>query len=129
MASRGGHGNLRRARDATVARRTLPKLNRVAAATAVLMQSRAGSWSRSRQDAVAGRSTSLAPQAGLVFEFDDVGAVVDADGAEVAEHVLAEEAVELYAHDLAQAVEVHDGDVLAGPDAMGEVGGGRGGDP
>ncbi len=37
----------------------------------------------------------------LVFELDDVGVVVDADGAEFAEDVLAEEAVKLDAKELA----------------------------
>ena len=37
----------------------------------------------------------------LVFELDDVGVVVDADGAEFAEDVLAEEAVKLDAQELA----------------------------
>ena len=37
----------------------------------------------------------------LVFELDDVGVVVDADGAKFAEDVLAEEAVKLGAQELA----------------------------
>src|ERR1700746_283319 len=53
----------------------------------------------------------VAPR-GLFFEFDDVGAVVDADGTELAQDVLAEEAVKLGPDALREIVQIHDRDRL-----------------
>jgi hypothetical protein len=55
----------------------------------------------------------------LVFQLNDVGVVVDADGVEFAEDVLSEQAVERDAQHLAEAVEIHDGDPLTGPRVIG----------
>ena len=44
----------------------------------------------------------------LLFEFDDAGAVVDADGAEFAKDVLPQEAVELDADTLGEIPQTHD---------------------
>ena len=49
---------------------------------------------------------------GSFFEFDDVGAVVDADGTELAQDVLAEEAVKLGPDALREIVQIHHRDRL-----------------
>jgi hypothetical protein len=50
-----------------------------------------------------------------VFEFDDVGVVVDADGVESPQDVLAEQSVKLDSENLTETIKVHDGNTLAGP--------------
>ncbi len=56
----------------------------------------------------------------LFLQFDNAGAVVDADGAELAEH-LAEQAIELGAKGMADGVQVHDRDPLSDPSVVGRV--------
>jgi hypothetical protein len=51
----------------------------------------------------------------LLFEFDLVVAVVDVDGSEFAEHIFAEESVEVGAQNVAEAIEIHDGDAAGEP--------------
>ena len=50
-----------------------------------------------------------------MFEFDLVVAVVDVDGSEFAEHIFAEESVEVGAQNVAEAIEIHDGDAAGEP--------------
>src|SRR5882757_282762 len=60
-----------------------------------------------------------APKPQSVLEFDHVGVVVDPNGVEFAQDILADEAVKLDAQHLAEAVQIHDGHVLTGPRVIG----------
>jgi hypothetical protein len=55
-----------------------------------------------------------------LLKLDDVGAIVDADGAKFAENVLAEQAVEMYPQNFLKFIHIHHGDPLASPNVVGE---------
>jgi hypothetical protein len=48
-----------------------------------------------------------------------VGAVVDAHGTELAEEILAKQSVKVHVKHLLQFVEIHDGNLLRGPNILG----------
>src|SRR5882762_10351394 len=57
----------------------------------------------------------------LFLELDQVGAVIDAHGTELAEEVLAQQSVEVHVKHLLELVEVHDGDLLRHPHILAQA--------